>query len=374
MKDEAEQIRASFVFLFFHEEISFVMATLADIAELLNVPGPAGAGSLLITGVAMLPDARGDELSYLGSDRLLPQFAQTRAGAVLVQRRVKLPADPGRPVLVVDDADLAVARVLELFAPAIPRPNVGIDPGARVDPSAVVGNDARIGPFVFVGEQVTIGARTVLHSGVYIGADTVVGDDCELFPNVVVRERCELGNRVVIHAGSVIGSDGFGYRWDGSKHAKIPQIGRVIIEDDVEIGSCVCVDRAKFAATRVGRGSKIDNLVQIAHNAVLGPHCIMAGQSGVAGSVTLGSGVMLGGQCAVRDHVHMADGSMLGPCSVAMDDVEPKQIVTGLPAIPHRQFLREQAAMRHLPELRSEVRKLQEELAELKRTLAPPPH
>jgi UDP-3-O-[3-hydroxymyristoyl] glucosamine N-acyltransferase len=347
------------------------MPTLADIAALLNLPAPPDAASIPITGVAMLPDARPDELSYLGSDRLLPQFAQTRAAAVLVQRRVKLPPDPSRPVLIVDDADLAVARVLEFFAPPIPRPNIGVDPAARIDPSATIAPDARIAPFVFVGERASIGARTILHSGVHIGADTIIGDDCELFPNVVVRERCELGHRVVIHAGSVVGSDGFGYRWDGSKHAKIPQIGRVVIEDDVEIGSCVCVDRAKFAATRVGRGSKIDNLVQIAHNAVLGPHCIMAGQSGVAGSVTLGAGVMLGGQCAVRDHVHMADGSMLGPCSGAMDDVEPKQIVTGLPAIPHRQFLREQAAMRHLPELRSEIRKLQDELAELRKSLAP---
>jgi UDP-3-O-[3-hydroxymyristoyl] glucosamine N-acyltransferase len=325
-----------------------------------------------IEGVAMLLDAGSDELSYLGSDRFVRQFAETRAGAVLVQRRVKLPPDIGKPVLWVDDADLAVARVLELFAPPIPRPPVGVDQAARVAPSAAIGDSAAIGPFVFVGERAKIGARSVLHSGVYVGVDTVVGDDCELFPNVVIRERCALGNRVVIHAGSVVGSDGFGYRWDGTKHAKIPQIGIVVIEDDVEIGSCVCVDRAKFAATVVGRGSKIDNLVQIAHNAVLGSHCIMAGQSGVAGSVTLGSGVMLGGQCAVRDHVHMADGSMLGPCSGAMDDVDPKQIVTGLPAIPHRQFLREQAAMRHLPELRSEVRKLQEQVEELRKSLPKP--
>jgi UDP-3-O-[3-hydroxymyristoyl] glucosamine N-acyltransferase len=178
---------------------------------------------------------------------------------------------------------------------------------------------------------------------------------------------------VIIHAGSTIGSDGFGYRWDGSGHAKIPQIGVVVIEDDVEIGSCACVDRAKFAATRVGRGTKIDNLVQVAHNARLGPHCIMAGQSGVAGSVHLGTGVMLGGQCAVRDHVHMDDRSMLGACSGALDDVEAGQFVTGLPAIPTRQFLREQAALRRLPEMRTEIRKLQEQLEELRKLLPPPP-
>jgi UDP-3-O-[3-hydroxymyristoyl] glucosamine N-acyltransferase len=345
------------------------MHTLADIAQLLNVPVPQGAGSRPVTGLAMLPEATETELSYLGTERLIAEFEKTRAAAVIVQRRVKLPAECARPVLLVDDADLAVARVLELFAPPIPRPPAGVDAAARVAASAALGEGVAVAPFVFVGENAKIGARTVLHSGVHVGADTVVGEDCELFPNVVVRERCVLGDRVVIHAGSIIGSDGFGYRWDGAKHAKIPQIGRVEIEDDVEIGSCVCVDRAKFAATRIGRGSKIDNLVQIAHNCVLGPHCIMAGQSGVAGSVVLGSNVMLGGQCAVRDHVHMADGSMLGPCSGAMDDVEPRQVVTGLPAIPHRQFLREQAAMRHLPELRSEIRRLQEQVEDLRKML-----
>ena len=177
---------------------------------------------------------------------------------------------------------------------------------------------------------------------------------------------------MVIHAGSVVGTDGFGYRWDGSGHAKIPQIGTVAIEDDVEIGSCACVDRAKFAATRVGRGTKIDNLVQVGHNARLDPHCIMAGQSGVAGSVHLGAGVMLGGQCAVRDHVHMDDRSILGACSGAMEDVEAGQFVSGLPAIPHRQFLREQAALRRLPEMRTEIRKLQEQLEELRKRLPTP--
>lgn len=348
------------------------MPTIADIAGVLNVPVPPGSGSRPITGVAMLDEAGETELSYLGSERLVSQFTSTAAAVVVVQRRVKLPADCAKPVLLVDDADLAVAKVLELFAPPIPRPAVGVDAAARVAGSAVIGEGAAIAPFVFVGENAKVGARTVLHSGVHIGADTVVGEDCELFPNVVVRERCSLGNRVVIHAGSIVGSDGFGYRWDGTKHVKIPQIGRVEIEDDVEIGSCVCVDRAKFAATRIGRGSKIDNLVQIAHNCVLGPHVIMAGQSGIAGSAVLGSNVMLGGQCAVRDHVHMADGSMLGPCSGAMDDVEPRQVVTGLPAIPHRQFLREQAAMRHLPELRSEMRRLQEQVEELKKMLPKP--
>jgi UDP-3-O-[3-hydroxymyristoyl] glucosamine N-acyltransferase len=209
----------------------------------------------------------------------------------------------------------------------------------------------------------------VLHAGAYVGADVTIGDDCEFFANVVVRERVTIGSRVTVHANAAIGTDGFGYRWDGKQHVKVPQIGTVIIEDDVEIGSCACIDRAKFAATRIGRGTKIDNLVQVAHNVVLGPHCILAGQAGVAGSATLGAGVVLGGQSAVRDHISMGDGAMLAACSGVMDDVAPKSIISGLPALPHRQSLREQAALRKLPELVAEVRQLQSQLEELQKRL-----
>jgi UDP-3-O-[3-hydroxymyristoyl] glucosamine N-acyltransferase len=343
---------------------------LAEIAKANNTPLPPGApADLSITGLAMLTEARDTELSFLGDKRYLPELKASRAAAFVVQRRVQLPPDVRRPVLLVDDADLAMARIATLFAPPVPRPPAGVDPAARVSPTAQLGPGAAIGPHCFVGDRASIGARTVLHPGVFVGDDTVIGDDCELFPNVVVRERCTVGHRVIIHANAAIGSDGFGYRWDGSKHAKIPQIGTVVIEDDVEIGSCACIDRAKFGVTRVGRGTKIDNLVQFAHNVVAGPHCLLVGQSGVAGSVTLGAGVVLGGQSAVRDHITMGDGSMLAACSGVMEDVEPRQVVSGLPAPPHRQSLREQAALRHLPELRTELRKLQDELAELKKSL-----
>jgi UDP-3-O-[3-hydroxymyristoyl] glucosamine N-acyltransferase len=165
----------------------------------------------------------------------------------------------------------------------------------------------------------------------------------------------------------VIGSDGFGYRWDGKQHAKIPQIGTVIIEDDVELGSCVCVDRAKFSVTKIGRGTKIDNLVQIAHNVNIGPHCIIVGQAGMAGSVTLGTGVVLGGQSAIRDHITIGDQAMVAATAGVHEDVPPKTIVSGIPALPHRQSLREQAALRHLPDLRVQLRKLQEEVEALRK-------
>ncbi len=279
---------------------------------------------------------------------------------------MRLPETWSRPALVVDDVELALAKVLPLFAAPIPRPLPGIHVTAHVANSAVVPADAAIGPHVIIGARTRLGSRCVLQANVVLSDDVVIGDDCQLFHGVVVRERVTIGNRVTIHAGSVIGMDGFGYRWDGKQHVKIPHIGAVIVEDDVEIGSCVCVDRAKFGATRIGRGSKIDNLVQVGHNVQIGPHCIIVGQVGLAGSCKLGAGVVLGGQAAVRDHIQMGDGSMAAACSAVAQDVEPKMIVSGTPAIPHRQSLREQAALRQLPDLRTQVRRLQDEIEKLK--------
>ena len=291
---------------------------------------------------------------------------------MIVPTKLKLPVTSpgvGTCLLVVDQADAAVSQVLALFAPPVPRPPEGVDAAARVDPTAVLAAGVRIGPFVSIGARTRIGRNSVVHAGVYIGDDGVVGEDCELFPNVVIRERCTLGNRVIIHANSTVGSDGFGYRWDGRKHAKVAQIGVVMIADDVEIGSNACIDRAKFSATVIGPGTKIDNLVQVAHNVRTGAHCLVVAQVGLAGSVTLGNGVVLGGQAAVRDHIKMGDGAMAAGCSGVAEDVEAKDVVSGVPARPHRQQLREQGSVRRLPELAQQVRKLNEEMRALKAKL-----
>jgi len=344
--------------------------TLSQIAAVLDCTPPPGPDRT-ITGMAALTDATDSEISFLSSDAYLRNFAATHAAAVIVHKRAKLPPDNTRSVFIVDDADLAVAKVLELLAPPVQRPPAGIDPSARIDPSAQLAENLAIAPYVVIGHRSTIGPRTALHPGVVIGDDVTIGSDCELFPNVVVRERITIGNRVIIHASSVLGTDGFGYRWDGSKHAKIPQIGTVIIEDDVEVGSCVCIDRAKFGSTRIGRGTKIDNLVQVGHNVQVGPHCIIVGQTGLAGSVHLGQGVVLGGQTAVRDHITIGDGAIAAACSAIAEDVDPKTVVSGMPALPHRQSLREQAALRRLPDLVVQVRKLQEELRKLQNPKQP---
>ncbi len=342
--------------------------TLKEIAAFLNCPLPEGVDRP-ISGVGTLHEATPSEITYLSSEQYAKQFGGTRAAAAIVHKRVKLPDQPHIPTLLVDDAELAISRVLELFAPPIPRPAVGMDTSARVATSAVIGEGSAIGPFVFVGERAQIGRGTILHPGVYIGDDVTLGEDCVIFPNVVIRERITLGNRVVIHAGSTLGSDGFGYRWDGSKHAKVPQIGTIIVGDDVEIGSCTCIDRAKFSTTRIGRGSKIDNLVQIGHNVEVGEHCIIVGQAGLAGSTKLGRGVILGGQSAIRDHITIGDGAMVAGTSGVAEDIPAKSIVSGTPALPHRQSLREQAALRRLPELVVQFRKLQVEIETLKKNL-----
>jgi len=343
------------------------MPTLGEIAALLGCPPPPDP-QRRVAGLATLREAGPEDLSFIGAESFGGQFAETRAAGVIVKRKLKLPPAPaGAALLLVDDADLAVAKVLELFAPPVPRPPAGVDPAATVSKSATLGDGVAVGPHVFVGERSRVGSHTVLHAGVYVGDDVVIGEDCQLFPHVVVRERITLGSRVIIHAGSVLGTDGFGYRWDGTRHAKIPQIGTIVVEDDVEMGSCVCVDRAKFSTTRIGRGTKIDNLVQIAHNVQIGPHSIIVAQVGLAGSAKLGAGVVLGGQVAVRDHVTIGDGAMVAATSAVAEEVPPKAVVSGTPALPHRQSLREQAALRRLPDLVVQVRKLHEEIEALKK-------
>ena len=345
------------------------MPTLHQLADLLGVPC-AGNGTLELRGINALKDAGPSDLSVLTRDAFVKQYKETRAGAVLAGKKVRFTPRPDVPTLIVDDPDLALTKLIELLAPPIPQPEPGIDPAAVVHPTASVGDGASICAGVVVGKRTKIGKNACLHPGVVISDDVVIGDDVILYPNVVVRERITIGHRVIINAGSVIGTDGFGYRWDGQKQAKIPQIGTVVIEDDVEIGSCTCIDRAKFNETRIGKGTKIDNLVQVGHNVRIGMHSIICGQVGIAGTATIGNYVVLGGATAVRDHIKIGDGVMAGGHAVIIEDVPPKQAVSGLPALPHRQALREQGAIRRLPELLVQMRKLQEEVEKLKARLS----
>jgi UDP-3-O-[3-hydroxymyristoyl] glucosamine N-acyltransferase len=218
-----------------------------------------------------------------------------------------------------------------------------------------------------LGDRVRIGARVTLYPGVFIGSHSVVGDDCLLYPNVVVREGCTLGSRVIIHSGTVIGSDGFGYVQHEGRHVKIPQLGGVIVEDDVELGANVAVDRATFGQTVVKRGTKVDNLVQIAHNVTVGEHTILVAQVGIAGSTSIGHHVMIGGQAGLADHIRVGDSVMIAARSGVNRNVESQVVVGGAPVMPYEVFLKSHALIARLPELRQQLRELKERVRVLEK-------
>jgi UDP-3-O-[3-hydroxymyristoyl] glucosamine N-acyltransferase len=247
----------------------------------------------------------------------------------------------------------------------------GISPQAVVDPTARVDASAQVGPQVTVGPGAVVGPRTVLHPGVRLGAEVTIGADCLLHANVVVRERCQVGDRVILQPGCVIGSDGFGFATDlvgegqGPRHFKVPQAGVVVVEDDVEIGANTCVDRAALGVTRVGRGSKLDNLVQIAHNVVVGPLCIVASQAGISGSTRIGMGVAIWGQAGLVGHIEVGDRANIAAQSGVHRDIAPGERAAGLPAIDEKKWARNQMAILRLNEMRHQVMELRRRVAEL---------
>ncbi|MGQ9650836.1 MAG: UDP-3-O-(3-hydroxymyristoyl)glucosamine N-acyltransferase [Phycisphaerae bacterium] len=327
---------------------------LAEIAKWVGgvVRGDAGTR---ITGVAGLEEACSSDIAWLADERYAPQLKNSRAGAVIVPKHFG--ATP-MPAILCDDPSLAISAVLARFAPPVPRPAPGIHPTAVVSALAKLGQGVAVGPLVFVGDNAVIGDRTVLHAQVFVGPDVRIGGDCEFWPGVVIRERCTIGDRVVIHPNSTIGADGFGYQYVGGRHAKIPQIGGVEIEDDVEIGANSTIDRAKFGVTRIGRGTKIDNLVQVAHNVHIGPNCMIVAQCGIAGSTRLGQGVVLGGKVGLRDHISLGDGVQVAACACVSKDVPAGKTVIGSPAVDHEQFIRERAKVRRLPEMADQLQAL----------------
>lgn len=342
--------------------------TLHELAA--SVSGTVTASpELAITGVSSLEAAVAGELSYVAGDRFLKTAAQSKASALVVGRAI---AALPHPQIVVDNPAYAFARLVrEFFCP--PYRPLGIEEPISKGQQVRIGADVSIGPFVTLGDRVTIGARVTLGPGVYVGADCEIGEDSLLYPNVVVREGCRIGRRVIIHSGTVIGSDGFGYVQHQGQHVKVPQLGGVVIEDDVEIGANVTVDRATFGQTLIRRGTKIDNLVQVAHNVQIGEHCIVVAQVGIAGSTTVGTNVMIGGQAGLADHLQVGDRVMIGARSGVNRSLTSDQIVSGAPAMPHETALRAQALVPHLPELRHQVRELQKRLDAIEAARRPVP-
>jgi UDP-3-O-[3-hydroxymyristoyl] glucosamine N-acyltransferase len=345
-----------------------VTFSLAELAA--RVGGQvSGDATAEIRRVAPLEEAGPGDLSFFSNRKYRAAFEASRAAAVVLEPDE--PAPPGRTVLRARNAYLAFARISTLFHPpqaAVP----DVAPEAYVHPSAQVDPSAELMPFAYVGPEAVVGPRCILHPGAVVGPRARLGEECVLWPNAVVRDGCVLGARVVLEPGCVVGSDGFGFAFDpegeagsGPRHYKVPQVGTVVVEDDVELGANVCVDRATLGATVIGRGVKVDNLVQIAHNVRVGPLSLLIAQAGVAGSTQLGAGVIAAGQVGIVGHLTVGDGAKLAAQSGIMSDVAPGAVMMGSPAVSKGEHLRQEAAVRRLPELLRRVRELEKRIEEL---------
>jgi UDP-3-O-[3-hydroxymyristoyl] glucosamine N-acyltransferase len=339
------------------------LAALADLVGGLVEGDP----STSISGVAPLDEAGPGQISFLANPKFHEKFVDCQAGAVIVHP--SLQGSSQTPLLLVENPYLAFAKILTFFM--VPQHvGQGAHPDAHVHPQAVIGENVTIAPGCVVSAGAKIGQGTCLHPNVVIGANAVIGDDCLLHANVTVREQCVLGNRVILQPGAVIGADGFGFAPDGQGYYKIPQVGHVVIEDDVEIGACSCIDRGTMGVTRIARGVKIDNLVQVAHNVQVGEDTLLIAQVGIAGSTAIGSHCILGGQAGVAGHIVIGDNVTLAARGGISNNVDGNQMLAGAPAIPHREWLKAAMTMAHLPEMRRDLQRLRRQVEELKNKLS----
>jgi UDP-3-O-[3-hydroxymyristoyl] glucosamine N-acyltransferase len=333
---------------------------LRELAERLGCE-LRGDGGVEIAGVAGLEQAGPGDLTFLANPRYASHLATTRAAAVVLAPGHEAPL----PSLVSENPYLAFARAVSLVRPPA-RPAPGVHPSAQVDPTAVLGEDVHVGALAVVGKGVRLGARSAIHPHVVLYEGVEVGEDCVLHSGAQVRERCRLGNRVVVQNGAVIGGDGFGFARDGEgRHHKFPQVGIVVVEDDVEIGALTAVDRAALGETRIGRGTKLDNLVQVGHSVTIGEDSVLAGQAGIAGSTRIGSRVTLAGQVGVAGHLTIGDGVIATAQTGIPGSVEKGLVVSGYPAIENRAWLKSSAVFAKLPDLQKRLRALERKVEEL---------
>jgi UDP-3-O-[3-hydroxymyristoyl] glucosamine N-acyltransferase len=308
-----------------------------------------GSTTQKITAPEQLESASETEISFIGNKKYEKLWATSKACVAVVNQDISIEPGDNRAFIKVKNADIAMSQVLELFAPAPPVFSVAIHPAAVIDDSVTIGNGVRIGAGCYIGPNVTIGENTIIYPNVTILDDCTIGKNTIIWSGTVIRERCHVGSYCILHPNCTIGADGFGFRPCPERGlVKIPQIGNVIIGNGVEIGANSCVDRGKFSSTVLGNGCKIDNLVQIGHNSKLGQFCIMAGNSGLAGSVTLGNGVIIGGSASIKDHTSIGDGAMIGAGSGVTGDVEAGKTVLGYPAVDARDALKQWAILKRL--------------------------
>ncbi len=336
------------------------MANLKELAELVGGK-VIGDERIEVHRVAPIGAAGAGDITFVASPKYLAALKATSASAVILFPGVE---DPGLPAIICRNPYLAFAKVLTHLQVCRPEPK-GVMPGARVAADAQLGEDVTIHPGCVVGERVQIGKGSILYPNVVVYDDVTIGADCTIHAGAVIREGCRLGDRVILQPSVIIGSDGFGFAPDGERYFKIPQVGIVDIEDDVEIGSATCVDRAALGVTRIRRGAKIDNLVQIAHNVVIGEDTILVSQVGIAGSTEIGRHCTFGGQAAAAGHLKIGDNVTIGGRGGVTHNLEPNQVLSGLPAMPHKEWLKASMSFAKLPEIRKEVGRLKRQLEEL---------
>ncbi|MDI1303550.1 MAG: UDP-3-O-(3-hydroxymyristoyl)glucosamine N-acyltransferase [bacterium] len=302
-----------------------------------------------ITAPEQLEAANESEISFIGNKKYEKFWVTSKACVAVVNEDISIEPGENRAFIKVKNADLAMSQVLALFAPPTPLFNIDIHPTAVIDQTAIICNGVRIGAGCYIGPKVVLGDTTTLYPNVTILDECTVGKNTVIWSGAVIRERCHIGNDCIIHPNATIGADGFGFRPDPERGlVKIPQIGNVIIGNSVEIGANTCVDRGKFSSTVLGDGCKIDNLVQIGHNSKLGRFCIMAGNSGLAGSVTLGNGVIIGGSASIKDHTTIGDGAIVGAGSGVTGDIPAGKTMLGYPAVEARDALKQWAILKRL--------------------------
>lgn len=329
-----------------------------------------GDPTVVVSSVASLLAATEKQVSFLGNDKYILQVPESRAGIIFLPETYAEQPREKQAYILCKNPSAAFQKMVDIFAPPAVEYPAGRHPTAVVEEGAIVPASCHIGAYVVISKHAVIGENTILCPHTYIGEHATIGEDCLIYPNVTIRERCLVGNRCIIHSGTVIGSDGFGFIPNPNGHIKIPQVGIVELKDDVELGANVTIDRARFGCTTVGKGTKIDNLVQVAHNVEIGEHCFLCAQVGIAGSTTIGNRCTLAGQVGLAGHIHISDDSTVLAQSGVMNDLEPKSKVLGSPALPHKEYVRAQLQIHSIGKLKMTVKTLEKELADLKARLA----
>jgi len=339
--------------------------TLKEIAKLVDGK-VIGNGDILITGASGIREATEGDITFLANSKYIPLMKKTRAAAIITSDDVQ---KTNKPLIVTENPSLAFAKIISMITPDDAGHPEGIDYTVVIGKNVTLGKDVAIGAYVVIGENVTIGDGSIIYAGCFIGHHTKIGSKTLIYPHVSIRERISIGNRVIIHSGTVIGSDGFGFATIKGLHHKIPQVGTVEIADDVEIGANVTIDRARFDKTVIGRGTKIDNLVQIGHNVVIGENSLIVAQVGIAGSTIVGDNVTLAGQAGLVGHIVIGNNAVVTGQSGVSKDVPADTIVSGYPARPFMTTQRLNASLQNLPKLFNLVKELKKKIEDLEARL-----